>query len=35
MSYVKDEWIKADPDFWNPKTAAAAAKAPAEQKEKP
>lgn len=21
MSYVKDEWIKADPDFWAPKTA--------------
>lgn len=18
MSYVKDEWIKADPDFWKP-----------------
>ena len=35
MSYVKDEWIKADPDFWNPKTAAATAKAPAERKAKP
>jgi len=22
MSYVKDEWIKADPDFWKPKAAA-------------
>ena len=20
MSYVSDEWIKADPDFWKPKT---------------
>jgi len=19
MSYVSDEWIKADPDFWKPK----------------
>ena len=25
MSYVPDEWIKADPDFWRPKAAAAAA----------
>ncbi|MGA9529174.1 MAG: hypothetical protein WBS24_13760 [Terriglobales bacterium] len=25
MSYVSDEWIKADPDFWNPKAAHAAA----------
>jgi len=33
MSYVKDEWIKADPEFWKLKaTAAAAAKAPAEDK---
>lgn len=33
MSYVKDEWIKADPDFWKPKAASAAtAKAPAEDK---
>jgi len=33
MSYVKDEWIKADPDFWKPKAAAAsAAKMPAEEK---
>ena len=23
MSYVSDEWIKADPDFWKPKPAAA------------
>jgi len=35
MSYVTDEWIKADPDFWNPKTAAPTAKAPAQQKAKP
>jgi hypothetical protein len=35
MSYVKDEWIKADPDFWKPKTGKApAAKATAEKKEK-
>jgi len=33
MSYVQDEWIKADPDFWKPKAAAApAAKAPADDK---
>jgi len=25
MSYVSDEWIKADPDFWSPKASAAAA----------
>jgi hypothetical protein len=25
MSYVSDEWIKADPDFWKPKPTAAAA----------
>jgi hypothetical protein len=25
MSYPRDEWIKADPDFWKPKTHAAAA----------
>ncbi len=29
MSYVQDEWIKSDPDFWKPK---AAAKAPVEPK---
>jgi hypothetical protein len=23
ISYVQDEWIKADPDFWKPKAAAA------------
>ncbi len=33
MSYVQDEWIKADPGFWKPKAAAASAtKAPAEEK---
>jgi len=31
MSYVSDEWIKADPDFWKPKAAALAAK-PATEK---
>jgi hypothetical protein len=36
MSYVPDEWIKADPDFWKPKPAGApAAKPAAEKKEKP
>jgi hypothetical protein len=31
MSYPRDEWVKADPDFWSPKAAAApaAAKKPA------
>jgi hypothetical protein len=32
MSYVADEWIKADPGFWKPKAAAPAAKAPADDK---
>jgi hypothetical protein len=33
MSYVKDEWIKADPGFWKPKAAAiSVTKAPAEEK---
>jgi hypothetical protein len=27
MSYVSDEWIKADPDFWKPKASAAPKKA--------
>ena len=27
MSYVSDEWIKADPDFWKPKASAPAAAA--------
>jgi len=29
MSYVRDEWIKADPDFWKPKAPAAPKKAEA------
>lgn len=33
MSYVADEWIKADPDFWKPKAAHAAA--PKKAAEKP
>jgi hypothetical protein len=32
MSYVSDEWIKADPDFWKPKPSAAAAPKKAEEK---
>jgi hypothetical protein len=33
MSYVEDEWIKSDPDFWKPKSAATmAAKAATEDK---
>ncbi len=32
MSYVPDEWIKADPDFWKPKAAVAAAPKPAADK---
>ncbi|MGB0034419.1 MAG: hypothetical protein WBP79_02975 [Candidatus Acidiferrales bacterium] len=31
MSYVADEWIKADPDFWKPKAAAAPAAKPAKE----
>lgn len=31
MSYVADEWIKADPDFWKPKAAAAPATKPAKE----
>jgi hypothetical protein len=34
MSYVPDDWIKADPDFWKPKTASAPAKK-AEEKPAP
>jgi hypothetical protein len=33
ISYVQDEWIKADPDFWKPKPAAAPA--PKQSPEKP
>ncbi len=32
MSYPPDAWVKADPDFWKPKAAAAAAPAKAEEK---
>jgi hypothetical protein len=32
MSYVSEEWIKADPDFWKPKASAAA---PKKAEEKP
>lgn len=32
MSYVSDEWIKADPDFWKPKASAASSK---KEEEKP
>jgi hypothetical protein len=28
MSYVSDDWVKADPDFWKPKSAAAPKAAP-------
>lgn len=35
MSYVKEEWIKADPGFWAPKAAPAAKAAAGEKKEKP
>jgi hypothetical protein len=34
MSYVADEWIKADPDFWKPKAAAASATKPAAEDKK-
>ena len=33
MSYVSDEWIKADPDFWKPKASALAT--PKKMEEKP
>ena len=32
MSYPRDEWIKADPDFWKPKAHAAATSKKAEEK---
>jgi hypothetical protein len=32
MSYVSDEWIKADPDFWKPKASSAAPKRKMEEK---
>ena len=34
MSYVPDEWIKAEPDFWKPKPAAKPAAAPKKPAEK-
>ncbi len=34
MSYVADEWIKADPDFWKPKAATAPAAKPAKEEKK-
>jgi hypothetical protein len=35
MSYVSDEWIKADPDFWKPKPIAKPAAKPAADEKKP
>jgi hypothetical protein len=32
MSYVSDDWIKADPDFWMPKAGAPAASKKMEEK---
>jgi len=34
MSYVPEEWIKADPDFWKPKTVAAPAAKPVTEEKK-
>lgn len=34
MSYVPEDWIKADPDFWKPKPSAAPAAAPKKTPEK-
>jgi len=34
MSYVGDEWIKSDPDFWKPKTATAPAAKPTTEEKK-
>jgi hypothetical protein len=34
MSYVPDEWIKADPDFWKPKAVTAPAAKPATEEKK-
>ncbi|HET8921540.1 MAG TPA: hypothetical protein VFN26_00940 [Candidatus Acidoferrum sp.] len=34
MSYVSDEWIKSDPDFWKPKAATAPAAKPAAEDKK-
>ncbi len=35
QSYVSDDWIKADPEFWRPKAAVAAAEKPAAEAKKP
>jgi hypothetical protein len=35
MSYVADEWIKSDPDFWKPKPAAPSKASGEEKKSKP
>lgn len=35
MSYPRDEWIKADPDFWKPKASAPAAKPKAKSEAPP
>jgi hypothetical protein len=35
MSYVSDDWIKADPDFWKPKASAAAPSKKTEEKPAP
>ena len=32
QSYVQEEWIKADPSFWKPKSVAPSTKAPAKEK---
>lgn len=34
MSYIYDEWAKADPDFWKPKTTPATTKAAGDEKKK-
>ena len=34
MSYVPDDWVKADPEFWKPKAGAAPAAARKEPAEK-
>jgi hypothetical protein len=35
MSYVGEDWIKSDPDFWKPKPTAAPAAKPAAPAPKP
>jgi len=35
MSYVADEWVKADPDFWTPKPTSAVEGASKKSGEKP